>query len=481
MPDADEAAWVATEMDLDRQRARSEGVHLLVGFEELMSRRRRFLVPVLDETLSLRANFTWTFIGSAVYSACQWGMLTVLAKLGSAEMVGQFSLGLAVTAPVIMLANLQLRTVQATDAQGEYAFGSYLGLRLVMTTLALLVIVGVVLVSGYRAGTAWVILAIGLSKAFEAVSDVFYGLCQRHERMDLVASSLMIRGPLSLAMLGIGVYLTGSVLWGTLGLVAAFALVLAGFDVRSGLQILRSTSQPGDTPFGLSGWMAKLRPRWELRTLTRLVWLALPLGVVMMLISLNANIPGYFIEHYLGERQLGIFSAVAYLMIVGNQVVVALGTSVTPRLAKYYVKGDVTAFRTLLLKLVGIGALLGLAGMLASLVAGREILTILYRPEYAEYPSVFLWLMGVAGIKYVASFLGYGMTAARYFQAQMPLFALVTGVTAVVCLWLIPSQGLQGAAMTLMVAATVQAVGSMLIVVHSLQALHQRRTRGGKP
>jgi polysaccharide biosynthesis protein PslG len=38
--------------------------------------------------LTLRRNFSWTFIGNVVYTACQWGMLVVLAKLGSSEMRG---------------------------------------------------------------------------------------------------------------------------------------------------------------------------------------------------------------------------------------------------------------------------------------------------------------------------------------------------------------------------------------------------------
>jgi hypothetical protein len=38
---------------------------------------------------SLRWNFSWTFVGNIIYSACQWGMLVVLAKIGNPEMVGQ--------------------------------------------------------------------------------------------------------------------------------------------------------------------------------------------------------------------------------------------------------------------------------------------------------------------------------------------------------------------------------------------------------
>src|ERR1044072_4016691 len=66
-------------------------------------------------SLSLRTNFSWTLAGNLIYSGCQWGVLIVLARLGSPEQVGQFALALAVTAPVIMLSNLQLRGVLATD------------------------------------------------------------------------------------------------------------------------------------------------------------------------------------------------------------------------------------------------------------------------------------------------------------------------------------------------------------------------------
>lgn len=80
---------------------------------------------------------------------------------------------------------------------------------------------------------------------------------------------------------------------------------------------------------------------------------------MMMLISLNANIPRYFIEHHLGERELGIFSARSYLIIAGNIVVSALRQSASPRSTKYYAAGNSRDFKNLLLKTVLIGALLG--------------------------------------------------------------------------------------------------------------------------
>ena len=429
--------------------------------------------------LTLRRNFSWTFTGNLIYAASQWGMLVVLAKLGSPEMVGQFTLGLAVTAPVIMFTNLQLRGIQATDAKGDYVFSDYLGLRLIGTGLALLIIAGITLKAGYRLETSLVILAIALAKAFESITDVFNGLIQQHERMDRIAIALMIKGPLSLLLLAIGVSVTGSVVGGAIGLAIAWGLVLFGWDIRNGRLILKNSSHQKQEEDLLvadrepAKSQNPLYPRWHIKTLSKLVLLALPLGFVMMLISLNTNIPRYFIERYLGERELGIFSAISYLMVAGNMVVSALAQSASPRLAKYYAAGNSTAFRTLLFKLVGVGLMLGAAGVFVAVVAGKEILTLLYKPEYAERADLFVWLMVVAGMGYVSSFLGYGMTAARYFQVQMPLFALVTGTSGIACLWLIPTMGVRGAVIALIIGAIVQAVFSLGVIVYALQRLNK--------
>src|SRR5690606_3155190 len=150
-----------------------------------------------------------------------------------------------------------------------------------------------------------------------------------------------------------------------------------------------------------------LMPQWNTRRLRQLTWLALPLGFVAMLISLNTNIPRYFVERYLGEAQLGIYAAMAYLIVAGNTVVSALGQSVISRLAAYYAEGNRRAYARLLGRLLAIGAGLGLVGVLVALLAGELILNLLYGPEYAAEAGVFVWIMVAAGIGYLGSFLGY--------------------------------------------------------------------------
>lgn len=431
-----------------------------------------------QKPLTLRRNFSWNFIGNVVYAACQWGILVVLSKIGSPEIVGQFTLGFAITAPVLMFTNLQLRDIQATDAKHQYLFGDYLGLRLLSTGLALLVIAAITWAAGYSWETSLVILWVGLAKAFESISDVFYGLFQQHERMDRVAVSMMIKGPLSLLLLGVGVYLSTSVVGGAVALAVAWALVLLGYDFPSGAMLLQSSLlSPQSKEAKECKLAATLQPRWHLRTLGKLAWLALPLGFVMMLGSLNINIPRYFIEEYLGDRELGIFAAITYLMVAGNMVVSALGNSAIPRLGKYHATGNSAAFRTLLFQLEGMAVLLGAVSVLVAFVVGRDILTLFYKPEYAQHADLLVWIMVAAAIGYMSSFLGDAIVAVRYLRIQIPLFVLVTATSAICSYWLIPIYGLQGAALAVIIALIIEVVMRCGVLVYALYKLHRHTAR----
>jgi len=404
--------------------------------------------------LSLRRNFAWTVVGNVVYAACQWGMLVALAKLGSPSLVGQFALGLAIGAPVMMLANLQLRSVQATDARNEYRFGDYLALRLATTALAFAAICLIAWLAGYRWQTALVVILVGVAKSVESFSDVIYGLMQKYERLDRIAIAMMLRGVGSVTVFALALWFTRSVAWAVVALAAWWSAVLLTYERQTGGELLKA--------FGAAD--ARFAPSWERARMRQLAWLSLPLGVVMVLVSLNTNIPRYFVEHYLGEAALGYFAALAYVMVAGYTVMNALGQSAAPRLARYY-QSDRAAFKRLLAKMMLVAAAVGAAGILVAVLWGRPLLTLLYRRDYAQHADVFVWVMIAAAISYMASMLGYGMTAARIFRAQVPLFAASALGIAFTCLLLLKSHGLIAGAYALAVGSGIGLLGTAVILI----------------
>src|SRR5258705_5321854 len=98
---------------------------------------------------SLCPDFSWMFVGNSIYAGGQFAMLVLLAKLVRPELVGQYALGLAVVYPVMMLTNLQLRAVMTSGARRQTDFGHYLSLRLLTTSLAIMIIFAITQVLRY--------------------------------------------------------------------------------------------------------------------------------------------------------------------------------------------------------------------------------------------------------------------------------------------------------------------------------------------
>jgi O-antigen/teichoic acid export membrane protein len=401
--------------------------------------------PVQTTRPSLRRHFAWTVSGNVVQGASQWAILSAIAKLGSAEMLGQYALFMAIALPVAMLAHLNLRAVLATDVQEAHPFGDYLTVRLLASAagLAMMLIAG--LSAGLRGQSLAAMLLVGAALTFEAVSDLYYGWMQHRDRMDVIARSMILRGVIAAGAVAVAVAVFRSVLAAALAFALARAATLAAYDLpRSGAPAAR---------------------RREPLPVFRY---ALPLGFVLMLTSLTANLPRYAIERHLGTRELGAFAAVASFVTIGTTLVNALGQSATTRLSRHFSAGDHRAFLRLVTQLAGFAALLGALGVAMAALAGEFFLTLIYRPEYAVYKGALVEILGAGAFLYLAVVLGYALTSTRTFGPQIPLLCAVAAACGLTSLAAVPVFGLSGAALAIGIAACVQIAGQLFLLRRAL-------------
>jgi O-antigen/teichoic acid export membrane protein len=411
---------------------------------------------------SLRADFSWMFVGNAIYAGCQFAVLMLLAKLLRPELVGEYALGLAIVYPVIALMSFQLRSVLASDIYRQTHFGHYLSLRLLTTALALIIVFAITRVLGYRLELTTVVVMVGVAQAIETVSDIYYARLQLCDNMLGISKSLIARAVLSVIGLAVGIYIGRNLLWGIAGIMVARAAVLFGYDIRErthGLNRQSNESIPHET----------LRPLFNLKAQRELLSFSFPLGILTLFVTLNSSIPSYFIKHALGERALGIFSAIGFVVSVGSLLAVSLGQSAFTRLARAYATENIGEFWSLIGILLALGATVGICGMIVSKIAGREILTILFRPEYAEKADLLPWIMAAGGMGYMAQFLGIGMTAARNYKPQIALLIAVSASLLLASYLLVARQGLLGAIFAMSIGSFVQVAGGTVILFTGLR------------
>lgn len=390
--------------------------------------------------LSLRTNFSWNFTGSLVYSASQFLILVLLAKLGSPEMVGLYSIGLAITAPIINLTNLQLRQIQATDAEEvDYKFNDYFGLRILSGIIMLFITLFIIMLNAYYLEKAIIIFLVGLTKVMDSYSDVVYGQLQQRERMDYIGKSRIIKGTSTIIVMGIVLATTTNLIISLIALNILWLVIFLVYDRKK-----------------LNLFLNNIKPNFSLTKFKNLFILAFPLGVVLMLGSLNTNLPRIIVEKYLGEAALGYFASITYLLVAGNMFVQAVGQAAAPRLAKLYYEGKIQKFKKIISYLLLIGASIGIIGIFISTVLGEFILTLLYDSSYAEYNQLLILVMITGIFSFSRSFLGHALTAMRYFKIQPYINLLGLIIILISSLVLIPVYKLNGAAYTLIIGHIAQ-------------------------
>ena len=402
---------------------------------------------------SLRRSFTRALAGNVFYTGCQGLMTIALARLGPPELLGTFGLGIAVAAPVVELASLHLKVVESVDVTQKHSFYDYFRLQNVTSSLAMIVVAGLALLGPFRGEAALTILFCGLAKVVEAAGFICHGKMQQLERTDLIAISLSLRGLGSLVAIVLGVGLSQRVSIGVLAMALTWLAILLLYDLPHARAL--------QTPLATDG-----QPR--LRVLGSIAWMALPLGLFVGMNSLLTNAPRYFVEGSLGVRELGIFSALAYLGLAARAFYMSFLNAVLARLADHYIEGEIRQFLSIIGKTSGFILVLGLASCLTTYVFGDWILLI-FGPEYQGEKTVLTLLTAAMALKTLWMLFVSSLYAMKRFRLilllQAPGGLLLFGLLAV----LVSRYGLAGAAWSVLLASLVDTASFAAVVVASLR------------
>lgn len=398
---------------------------------------------------SLKKNFSWNFIGNLIYSVTQWALIVVITRLGGVEMVGFFSLGLAITGPIMMFTNLQLRTVQATSNERKYDLNDYLGVRIFTDVVFIITLFLILLLGNYDSFAEKIIWIIAISKIIESLSDVFFGYFQQKERMEFIAKSQITKGVLTIIIVSTLLFITENLFISLLGLNLVWLSVLFFYDLKN-----------------IRKFNIKFNCKFNIKRVRSIIKLSLPLGIVVLIVSLNTNLPRILVEKLLDIKALGIFASISYFVLVGSQFVNSIGNAMLPRLATFYRKRELGAFRKHLYFLVGISIVIGGLAIAVSIFIGDYVLIYIYGSEFYGYQRLLILLMVYGLFNYISYSLMIGLNAMRRFKIQ-PYLGVIWLIVSILSLYyFIPKYELMGAAFALITYSIIR-VFSIMIALYA--------------
>lgn len=171
---------------------------------------RRFLLG--NSKKSVEHSYYWVTIGGLLNAGQSALLLMVISRTNKAEDCAIYSIGYAIACLALSLGNFGIRNYQVTDVIEKYSFQTYLSTRLVTDIGLLFIVVGYVvrgiLSLGYTADKCFTILLLGLLKLMDSIEDVFHGLYQKKQRLDIAARCQTIRYMIMLSAFSISLIIS---------------------------------------------------------------------------------------------------------------------------------------------------------------------------------------------------------------------------------------------------------------------------------
>jgi O-antigen/teichoic acid export membrane protein len=406
----------------------------------------------------LRSNAVWALAGQGAAALAQWVVVVVLARTGDLELVGTYGLALAICTPVFAFWALGLRNVYVGGRHTDGGLGPFIRLRST-TMVAALVCTAVIALMLEPAGAS-VLLLVAAGRAADMVGDILFAYDHARSALRPVALFQLANSLLStLAVLAI--LLSGGNLVMALAASLGVSVVLSIALPARRVARLCSAGPPSSASKG-HGW--------------RLWRSAVPLGLASLVTAAGMNVPRYALELHSGRADVGILSALSYIMLATTLVAAATAQSLLPELARRLADGGggalVAVVRAGVVRALAAGAALVAAGFLA----GRQVLGLVYGPLYAAHWITFGVLCLAAALIAAGWILDMALVALGAFRHQLIATVAALGLTAALTGPLVWLFGLLGAALATVVFAGTLCIARALTFGHVVRA--SRRSSG---
>ncbi|OWK73526.1 hypothetical protein CBW16_08410 [Flavobacteriaceae bacterium JJC] len=407
---------------------------------------------------SLQRNVFFMMLGNGVFAFAQWLQISLISKYSSIDTLGYFTLSLSIISPVFMLTGLQIRTLIVTDSDSKIDFNTFFKVRLFTSAVSLIV---VLIIGFFLSNTSLYpfLLLLSVQKILEGISELFNSKQQQQEKVEILAQSLFLKGLSIILSVWMGLVFFKSLYIGLIFILIFFFLIIWLNDYRN-----YKNEYQRKVDFSAPFLDAK-----------RLIISGLPLGLVLLILSLNANVSKYFLEAFCGTEKQAIYSSLSYILVLGLFILDSLGQTFVPRLSKYYYNEELVYFRKYAFIFLILSILVGVSLFILSLFFGEIALKFLFNSKIGEYSHFLSLYLLVSVLVFVASSLGYTLTAMGEFKIQPYINITVLVVNVLLSFLLIKDYELKGVLIVLGVCFTIQILITSFIILNRLNAKKNKK------
>ncbi|TCS80706.1 O-antigen/teichoic acid export membrane protein [Muricomes intestini] len=400
--------------------------------------------------------FIWNMFGSLCNAFSSMLLLIVVNRATTPYNGGIFSLGFATAQMMTTLGTLEVRNYQATDVKEEFSFNDYYSFRISTCAFMLFCSICYVFANGYTAEKMIITILLCLYKMVEAFSDVFEGLYQQKNRIDLSGKAAVYRIVIATSIFVVVIVLTKNLVLSTLIMFISALTVAAVYN--------KYTTE--------KNWF-KFKMTFEPSKWKGLGIQCIPLAIGAFLALYVGNAPKYAVDAYLGPETQNVFSIIFMPAFVINLFSLFVFRPMLTSMAISWNEKKIYSFLKILGKAL-VWALVVLAlGLGAAYLLGIPILSVIYGIDLTPYKLHLMLIMLGGGANAIVTILRFTLTVVRKQLMSMWGYVIAFVVTIIFCPMLVKKYSLMGACYSYIVSMTIMGLVFLIILATTIMRVRK--------
>lgn len=339
-----------------------------------------------------KKKFMWNMAGSLCNSLSSMLLLIIVNRISGESRGGFFALAYSTAQLLFSVGGFEIRPVQSTDIKNRFSFNQYFTSRMLNCSVMFVCMLGYIAVNGYTGIDALAVFWILAYRIVEAVADVYSGLFQQRERIDISGKEMLMRSGLATITFTLVLWLTDNLLYAGMALTLTSLVVMLLYDLH-----MKKYFEPAPVHLEWKGILGIYNACW-------------PLFVSSFIMNYLNNAPKYSINNYYDQTVQNSYNILFMPAFVINLLSLFVFRPLLTDLAKDWEEEHLKEFSDIVKKMMILIGGLTTAACIGAYLLGIPVLSILYGVDLSSYRMELIVVMICGGLNAYVYCLYYVVT-----------------------------------------------------------------------
>lgn len=383
-------------------------------------------------------NFFWNLLGTTLNAFNSLFFMIIVTRFVGLNEAGVFTISFSLACLFCIIGNYSGRIFQVTDVKNELNDKEYIVNRFITCSIMMIIVIIYIGLNRFSNYKSLILILLCLFKCFEAISEVFFGILQKNDKLYKVGFSLSIKSIICVISFLITLIIFKNLILSCLIIDLVWLISMFIYDIPQALKELDSSE------------IIKYKRVFKLFKIGFYTFAFMFLSIYLV------NLTKYLLNGRVGDNLQAVFGIIIMPATVISLFAQYLINPYVNSLSSFFKNEDMINFNKLIKKLIGYIIIIGLILLIAIYFVGIPILNIVYDVKLDEYLCELIIIMIGSLCLSLSSILSAALTTLRktFIQFLNYLFCSILGTF--VSIFLIEKYSLLGASISYLIIMFIQ-------------------------